>query len=169
VADEPFAVLLGDDIIDSQVPTIRQLMDARPSQNDAVVALMEVPLADTRRYGVCAGPWVNDSLMRVDVMVEKPSPETSPGRHAIVGRYVLPPDVFSILERTPRGSGGEIQLTDAIAELATAGRVSGLVFKGRRFDTGNVLGLLEASLHFASQRPELRDGLRKILKGMEPL
>jgi len=169
VADEPFAVLLGDDIIDAKVPAIRQLIEARSTESDAVVALMEVPLADTSRYGVCAGPWINDALMKVDIMVEKPSPEVSPGRHAIVGRYVLPPDVFSILERTPRGSGGEIQLTDAIAELANDGRVSGLVFEGRRFDTGNVLGLLEASLHFTAQRPELRDGLRKILKGMEAL
>ncbi len=105
--------------------------------------------------------------MQIQTMVEKPLPENAPGNHSIVGRYVLPPDVFPILERTPRGAGGEIQLTDAIAELASAGRVSGLVFDGQRFDTGNVLGLLRASLHYAAKRPELRQGLKEILREME--
>ena len=105
--------------------------------------------------------------MKVDTMVEKPDPKVAPGRHAIVGRYVLPPEVFSILEKTPRGTGGEVQLTDAIFQLAEQGRVTGLVFEGRRFDTGNVLGLLEASLHFTSKRPEYRDGLRAMLSRMD--
>jgi UTP--glucose-1-phosphate uridylyltransferase len=169
VADEPFAVLLGDDIIDAQRPAIQQLIEARTATEDAVVALMEVPLQETRRYGVCAGPWLAPSRMHIQTMVEKPSPEEAPGRHAIVGRYVLPYEVFSILERTPRGAGGEVQLTDAIAELAAAGRVSGLVFEGRRFDTGNVLGLLRASLHFTAKRPDLREGLKEILEEMESL
>jgi UTP--glucose-1-phosphate uridylyltransferase len=97
-------------------------------------------------------------------MVEKPRPEDAPGRHAIVGRYILPPEVFTILERTPRGAGGEIQLTDAIAELAAARRVSGLVFEGQRFDTGNVLGLIRASMHYAMKRPELREGILEIIE-----
>ena len=167
VADEPFAVLLGDDIIDSNTPAIQQLIDARNGPDQAVVALMEVPQEETRRYGVCAGPWLDSNRMKVDTMVEKPDPKVAPGRHAIVGRYVLPPEVFSILEETPRGTGGEIQLTDAIFQLAEQGRVTGLVFEGRRFDTGNVLGLLEASLYFTSKRPEYRDGLRAMLSRMD--
>jgi UTP--glucose-1-phosphate uridylyltransferase len=167
VGDDSFAVLLGDDIIDAKKPAIQQLIEARTATEDAVVALLKVPMQDTRRYGVCAGPWLAPSRMQVKTMVEKPAPEDAPGPHAIVGRYVLPSEVFSILERTPRGAGGEVQLTDAIAELAAADRVSGLVFEGQRFDTGNVLGLLRASLHFTAKRPELRAGLKKILEEME--
>ena len=167
VANEPFAVLLGDDIIDSRTPAIQQLIESRDDPTQAVVALMEVPQSETRRYGVCAGPWLDTNRMKVDTMVEKPDPTVAPGRHAIVGRYVLPPEVFSILERTPRGTGGEIQLTDAIFQLAEQGRVTGLVFEGQRFDTGNVLGLLEAAPHFTSKRPEYKDGLRSILARMD--
>ncbi len=164
VGDEPFAVLLGDDVVDSAVPAIGQLIAARAETGaEAVVALMEVPHEHTRRYGVCAGAWESPSRMRVRAMVEKPEPEVAPSDFAIVGRYVLPSRIFSILRSTPRGRGGEVQLTDAIAVLAAEGVVLGQVFDGQRFDTGDVLGLLRASLHFSRKRPELREGVDAIL------
>jgi UTP--glucose-1-phosphate uridylyltransferase len=165
VGHQDFAVLLGDDIIDSSRPAIGQLIDAhKPGQ--AVVALMEVPKEDTGRYGVCAGPMLSTTRMRVDAMVEKPPPEEAPSNCAIVGRYVLPADIWEMLEATTPGRGGEIQLTDAIAKLADQGRVYGEIFEGERFDTGNVLGLLRASLYYALKRPDLEPAVRAILEEM---
>lgn len=162
VGDQPFAVLLADDVVDAERPAVGQLVDAwQPGQ--AVVALMEVPREETRKYGVCAGTWRAPDLMDVREMVEKPEPAVAPSNHAIVGRYVLPPEIFPILERTPRGRGGEIQLTDGLAALAAQGRVLGKVFEGRRFDTGNVLGWLEATLHYARKRPDLAAGVEALL------
>lgn len=162
VGDQPFAVLLADDVVDAERPAIGQLIDAwEPGR--AVVALMEVPRAETRKYGVCAGEWLSPDRMSVSAMVEKPDPADAPSNHAIVGRYVLPPDIFEILRRTPRGRGGEIQLTDALAALAAQGRVTGKVFEGQRFDTGNVLGWLDATLHFARKRPDLAGPLAEII------
>lgn len=162
VGDQPFAVLLADDVVDATTPAIGQLMaDWEPGR--AVVALMEVPRAETCKYGVCAGTWQRPDLMDVERMVEKPEPAVAPSNHAIVGRYVLPPEIFEILARTPRGRGGEIQLTDGLQALAAQGRVRGKVFEGRRFDTGNVLGWLEATLHYARKRPDLAAGLEALL------
>jgi UTP--glucose-1-phosphate uridylyltransferase len=164
VGDQPFAVLLGDDVIDAgDDPAIGQLLRVHADAPDsAVVALMEVPADQVDRYGICAGSFAG-GRMRVDAMVEKPRPDEAPSRYAIVGRYVLPPDIFDILDRTPRGRGGEIQLTDALAVLAEQGRVTGATFTGRRFDTGHVVGLLHASVHFARQRPELREAVDAML------
>lgn len=168
VGDEPFAVLLGDDVVDSAVPAIGQLLAAREAAGaEAVVALMQVPHEHTRRYGVCAGEWESPARMRVRAMVEKPEPEVAPSDFAIVGRYVLPSRIFEVLRRTPRGRGGEVQLTDAIAVLAAEGAVIGEVFEGQRFDTGDVLGLLRASLHFSRKRPELREGIDAILAELQ--
>ena len=166
VGDGPFAVMLGDDIIDSEVPAIAQLMSAHKA-GEAVIALMEVPREDTRRYGVCAGQMVAPNSMRVSEMVEKPDPAVAPSNFAIVGRYVLPEEIWDLLAKTPPGAGGEVQLTDAIAMLASLGRVEGRVFEGERFDTGNVIGLLRATLHYAFKRPELAGPLRSVLQEFE--
>lgn len=165
VADEAFAVFLGDDIVDAPVPAIAQLREAwlGADNNPAVLALMEVPREDTRKYGVCAGEMLSDTVMNVSAMVEKPDPEDAPSNFAIVGRYILPTEIFSILEQTPRGRGGEIQLTDAIAVLAQQGRVLGRVFEGERFDTGNPLGLLRAALHFMGKDPVLGAGVDAVV------
>ncbi len=163
VGNEPFAVLLGDDIIDAKVPCIGQLARVHADSGGAVVALLEVPRAETRRYGICAGEMELPDRMRVRAMVEKPAPEDAPSNLSIVGRYILPPEIFDILRATPPGAGGEIQLTDALAVLAARGEVRGLLFEGRRFDTGNPLGLLEATLHEALKRPEYADGVRSLL------
>lgn len=164
VGDEPFAVLLGDDILDASAPVIGQLAAEYARHPGAIVALREVPREETRRYGICAGPMLRPDLMRVEAMVEKPLPEEAPSNYSIVGRYVLPPAIFPILERTPRGAGGEIQLTDALAVLARRGEAFGLVFEGQRFDTGNPLGLLDATLHYALKRAEFRDGALELLR-----
>jgi UTP--glucose-1-phosphate uridylyltransferase len=162
VGDAPFAVLLGDDIMDSDPPAISQLIAAH-NVDQAVVGLLEVPLEDTRRYGICAGPFDEAGRMQVREMVEKPEPADAPSRFGIVGRYVLPPDIFEILGQTKPGRGGEIQLTDALATLASQGRVTGVPLFGTRLDTGNVMGLLRATLHYARKRPELRPQLDAIL------
>jgi len=163
VGDEPFAVLLGDDIIDAKTPAIGQLARVQAETGGAVVALQEVPRSETKRYGICAGEMETADRMRVRAMVEKPAPENAPSNLSIVGRYILPGEIFDILRRTPPGAGGEIQLTDAIAVLAARGEVCGLLFEGRRFDTGNPLGLLEATIHEALRRPEYAEGARALL------
>ena len=164
VGDEPFAVLLGDDIIDAPTPAIGQLARVHAETGSAVVALQEVPRSETKRYGICAGEMEAPNRMRVRAMVEKPAPEDAPSNLSSVGRYILPAEIFDILRRTAPGAGGEIQLTDAIAVLAARGEVCGLLFEGRRFDTGNPLGLLEATLHEALRRPAYAEGARALLK-----
>ncbi len=163
VGNEPFAVLLGDDIIDAPTPTIGQLAQVFAEWGGAVVALQEVPRADTKKYGICAGEMETADRMRIRAMVEKPAPEQAPSTLSIVGRYILPPEIFGILETTAPGAGGEIQLTDALAVLAARGQAQGILFAGRRFDTGNPMGLLEASLHFALKRPEYAEAARALV------
>ena len=163
VGDEPFAVLLGDDIIDANTPVIGQLIEAQSKPGEAVIGLLQVPRSQTASYGICGGNWETPTQMKVEEMVEKPHPDEAPSTHAIVGRYVLPPEIFTILETTPRGAGGEIQLTDAISVLAQRGDVRGILFEGDRFDTGNPAGLLRASIHFARKRPDLKAEIDAII------
>ena len=189
VGNEPFAVLLGDDIIDSDTPVVGEMIDIFHRYKKAVVSLLDIPNKDTRRYGVCSGEWLQSidqnsksgveakqkiqqsNIMRVQNMVEKPHPRLAPmhdGRYyGIVGRYVLPPEIFDLIEDTPPGEGGEIQLTDALHMLAKNDKVLGHCFDGVRFDTGNALGLLRASLYQATKRSELQDGLADILTEMQ--
>ena len=164
VGDEPFAVLLGDDIVDNESPTIGDMINIHQKNGDAVVALLEVPKKDTQSYGICAGPFESEHCMRIEQMVEKPHPNLAPSNFGIVGRYVLPAEIFTLIEQTPPGKGGEIQLTDAIHMLARQGKVLGYKIKGERFDTGNALGLLRASMYQALKRPELKEGFLKILQ-----
>ncbi len=164
VGDNPFAVLLGDDIIHNPAkPGLRQLLDVWDQHGQCVVALIEVPREETKRYGICDGT-LRGRLMEVTGMVEKPDPADAPSNLSIVGRYVLPGEIFDILERTPKGAGGEIQLTDALAVLASRGQAWGYLFEGRRYDTGNVLGWLEATVGLALERPELAPQVREILR-----
>jgi UTP--glucose-1-phosphate uridylyltransferase len=171
VGDEPFAVLLGDEVIFSQEPALGQLLSvhAQAPAGSAAIALMEVAQEDTRRYGICDGEWLDAQRMQVRAMVEKPEPDQAPSRQAIVGRYVLPPDIFEILAQTQPGAGGEIQLTDALAVLAEQGRVIGARFEGERHDTGNALGLLRAAMHAAARDPELRGDFTVILSEFSAL
>ncbi len=151
VGNEDFVVILPDDIVDAEEPVVAQLLRVHAEVGGAVVSLKNVPRERTNRYGICAGPMVNETLMRIERMVEKPKPEEAPSTLSIVGRYVLPAAVFDLLRDTRPGAGGEIQLTDALARLPLA---HGHVFSGQHFDTGNPVGLLEAQLHYATKHPE---------------
>ena len=163
VGDEPFVVLLGDDIVDHAVPCSKQLMDVFASHGP-VVGLRQVPKADTRLYGVIAGTQVAPRTHRIDTLVEKPEPDVAPSNLAVVARYVLPPEIFPILERTPPGKGGEIQLTDGLQILARQMPLFGYEFEGERYDAGDKLGFIEAQLAFAMKRPDLGPRLKPILR-----
>jgi UTP--glucose-1-phosphate uridylyltransferase len=169
VGREPFAVLLGDDIIDSRDPLLIRMLNVQSERNTTVVALLEVDPSIAHLYGVATVEQTEeDDVVRVTGLVEKPSPGTAPSNLAIIGRYVLRPEIFEILEHTEPGKGGEIQLTDALQELATGpewgGGVHGVVFRGRRYDTGDRLDYLKAIVQLASDRDDLGPEFRPWLK-----
>jgi UTP--glucose-1-phosphate uridylyltransferase len=165
VGDEPFAVLLGDDIIDARDPLLPRMLEVQEELNTNVVALLEVAPSQTHLYGIATVEATgDDDVVKITGLVEKPAPGESPSNYAIIGRYVLRPEVFDVLERTGPGKGGEIQLTDALQELASnpsiAGGVHGVVFRGRRYDTGDRLDYLKAIVQLASDRDDLGPGFR---------
>ena len=164
VGDEWFGVLLGDDLIDSDDPGIGQLARVSLQTGKATVALMPVPDDQVHLYGIAAGAKLADGNIQVETIVEKPARGTAPSNLAVIGRYVLPPDIFGILEQVKPGAGGEIQLTDALAVLAKEGRLVGVRFKGERHDAGDRLGYLQANIAWALKRPELREGLLAYLR-----
>jgi UTP--glucose-1-phosphate uridylyltransferase len=164
VGNEPFAVLLGDDLIDSKVPCTRQLAEIYEKENASVVGVMEVPSEDVSKYGIVGGKMLNPKLMQVNELVEKPSPSSAPSRWAIPGRYVLSPTIFDCLKETKPGKGGEIQLTDGLQLLARREKLFAYQFDGVRYDTGDRLGFIDATLAFALRRPDLKDGVREIMK-----
>jgi UTP--glucose-1-phosphate uridylyltransferase len=168
VGDEPFAVLLGDDLIDDDAdPGIGQLMRVQGETGAAAVAIMEVPAGKEHMYGIVTGDLDASGRMRIRDMVEKPKPGTAPSRWAIVGRYVLPAAVWPYLAATRPGAGGEIQLTDALRELArTPDGMYGVVIAGTRHDAGDRLGYLRANLAYALKRPELRDAVLALCREM---
>ena len=162
IGNEPFAVLLGDDVFDAAVPCTRQLLDVYASHGP-VIALNAVAPDKTHLYGVIEGTRVRERLHRVHSLVEKPAPGTAPTNLSVMGRYVLPAEIFDILETTPPGKGGEIQLTDGLQTLARRMPLFGLEYEGRRFDAGDKVGFVEATVSFALKRPELARELRPIL------
>ena len=164
IGDEPFAILLGDDLIDSKVPCTRQLIDIYEKHHGSVVGVMEVPADDVSKYGIVGGRSVGDRLMHVDRLVEKPRPADAPSRFAIPGRYVLSPRIFDCLRRTRPGAGGEIQLTDGLQLLAQEEKLFAYQFEGTRYDTGDRLGYIDATLTFALRRPELAPGVRDLMR-----
>jgi UTP--glucose-1-phosphate uridylyltransferase len=164
VGNEPFAVLLGDDLIDSTVPCTKQLVEIYEREKASVVGVMEVPEADVSKYGIVGGKMLNSRLMHVDRMVEKPQPKDAPSRFAIPGRYVLSPGIFDCLRETKPGKGGEIQLTDGLQLLAQRERLLAYQFEGTRYDTGDRLGFIDATLAFALKRPDLAPGVRELMK-----
>jgi UTP--glucose-1-phosphate uridylyltransferase len=155
VGDEPFVVMLGDDIIDAAVPVTKQLAECYARTGMGTIALMEVPLEETSAYGIAAGHPIDDRTLRIERLVEKPR-ANPPSRLAVIGRYVLPPRIFELLEQVTPGVGGEIQLTDALAMLAREEGLVGYRFEGDRYDAGDRLGYLKANVAFALKRPELR-------------
>ncbi|MCP3163071.1 UTP--glucose-1-phosphate uridylyltransferase GalU [Myxococcus sp. AM011] len=172
IGNEPFGVLLGDDMIDAEEPGIRQLARVFRQYNQAVIALMEVPDDETHMYGIAAGTDLGDGVIRIDRVVEKPKKGTAPSNLAVIGRYVLPPEIFPILETQTPGVGGEIQLTDGLATLQKSHGLLGYKFKGQRYDAGDKVGYLKANIAYALKRPELRGGLleymREVVKTEKP-
>lgn len=166
VGDEPFAVMLADDLIESDTPCIRQLLEIFQETEESVVALMEVPQSEVHQYGVIKGKTVKPRLFQVEAMVEKPPAKEAPSRMAIIGRYVLRPEIFSILQSLPPGKGGEIQLTDGLAQLVRERKVFGCEFIGDRYDIGDKFGFVRATIAYALKRPDLKDKVLHYLKTM---
>ena len=164
VGAEPFAVMLADDLIDSETPCIRQLSDIFERTDESVVALMEVPETEVQQYGIIKGKVVQERLYQVEATVEKPPAKEAPSRMAIIGRYVLRPEIFSILQKLPPGKGGEIQLTDGLAQLVREREVYGCEFLGDRYDIGDKFGFVRATVAYALKRPDLKDKVLEYLK-----
>ena len=165
VGDHPFAVLLPDDVILADEPCLRQMRRVFEDTGRPVVALMEVKPEETSRYGIVAGDMLGNRRFHITDMVEKPK-SNAPSRYAIIGRYILPPDIFPMLEHTGKGAGGEIQLTDALRELVTRGEFYGYVFEGRRYDAGEKLGYLKATVDYALRHPSLGAEFRTYLESV---
>jgi len=179
IGDEPFAVLLGDDLIDHRDPILPKMIAVHQRFGGCVLALMEVPAANISLYGAAAIAPIDaadgfEDVVRITALVEKPSAESAPSNFAVIGRYLLTPEIFDVLRNTKPGRGGEIQLTDAIAELTqrsdNGGPVHGVIFKGRRYDTGDKLGYLQATVRMAVERedlgPEFRAWLQRFVKDL---
>jgi UTP--glucose-1-phosphate uridylyltransferase len=168
VGDEPFAVILPDDVIDGDVPCLKQMIGIFDEKGGSVLATQTIEGPAISAYGVLAGSRdpANERLYDCTGMVEKPKFEDAPSTQAIIGRYVLTPRVFELLEQTEPGAGGEIQLTDGIKALAKEERVFGYNFEGKRFDAGDKFGMLQATVEFALKRPEFADKFREYLKGL---
>jgi len=168
VGDEPFAVLLGDDLIDAEIPCIKQMIDAYQEMNGALIAIQKVPRSETHLYGIIKGKRVSDRIYRIEDMVEKPQQGRAPSNLAIIGRYILPPEIFEILEKVSPDGRGEIQLTEGLRELSRRLPVFGYEFLGDRYDAGDKLGYLQANISFALKHPELGPKLKRYLRNMKP-
>ncbi len=167
VGDEPFAVFLGDDIIDAKVPAMNQMVEVYKKYRHSVLAVQRVPKENISSYGVIKGERLEDGVFKVFDMVEKPRAEDAPSDLAVIGRYILTPDIFDYLEKTKPGKGGEIQLTDAIKSMASRHPVYALEFEGDRYDAGDKLGFLKANVSFALKRDELKGEFTQFLKGLK--
>ena len=169
VGNEPFAVLLADDLmvgpVDGQ-PVMAQMTAAFAQLGRSLLAVQEVPLDQVKRYGIVAGDQIEDGLVKVNRMVEKPSPESAPSRLGVAGRYVLTPGVFAEIRNQPKGAGGEIQLTDGIAALMKKEAVYAYAYKGTRYDCGSKEGFLQATVELALAHPEVGDQFREYLKSL---
>lgn len=157
VGNEPFAVLLADDLIDGDTPCVRQLLEIFEEKKESVIALMQVPQEEVHQYGVIKGTELRTRLYQVEATVEKPAAQDAPSRMAIIGRYILRPEIFSILTTLPPGRGGEIQLTDGLAQLVRERKVYGCEFVGERYDIGDKFGFVRATVAYALKRGDLRD------------
>ena len=164
IGDEPFAVLLGDDIVDADTPCLKQMINCYDEYKTTVLGVQEVAKENVDKYGILDVKHIEDRVYKVKDMVEKPAVEEAPSNIAILGRYIITPEIFNILENQEPGKGGEIQLTDALQTLATKEAIYAYNFEGRRYDVGDKLGFLEATVDFALKRPELRDEFIEFLK-----
>lgn len=163
IGDEPFAVLLGDDIVYSEKPCLKQLIQVYDIYNTTILGVQEVPKEEVYKYGIVDGKYVNKGIYKVKDLVEKPAVDKAPSNIAILGRYIITPAIFEILERTKPGKNGEIQLTDALRELVKQEDMYAYIFQGRRYDLGDKQGFLQATVEFALRREDLRDQFLKYL------
>lgn len=167
VGDEPFAVVLADDLIDADVPVLKQMIDLYEQHASSVVGVQNVPLEQTNQYGIVRPQSMGVRIHRVADIVEKPQPENAPSTLGVVGRYIFTPDIFNYLENVKPGTGGEIQLTDAIAAMLANDPVLAYEFKGRRYDCGCKLGYLEASVNFALKHPAISEQFTEIIAALQ--
>ena len=159
IGNEPFAVLLGDDIVDNETPCLKQLINAYDEYKTSILGVQEVAMEDTNKYGILDVKHIEDRVYKVKDMVEKPDVDKAPSNVAILGRYIITPAIFDILENQEPGKGGEIQLTDALKTLGKHEAIYAYNFEGRRYDVGDKFGFLEATIDFALKRDDLRDDL----------
>ena len=164
IGDEPFAVLLGDDIVQAETPCLKQLIDQYEQTLSSVIGVKRVPDNETHRYGIIDPIEQHGRRYQVRQFVEKPAPGTAPSNLAIMGRYILTPEIFLFLEKQEAGAGGEIQLTDAIQKLNEIQRVFAYEFEGKRYDVGEKLGFIQTTIEFALQHDELRDDLIQFME-----
>lgn len=170
VGNEPFAVLLGDDIVDAAVPCLKQLIDVYEDYGGSVLGVQQVPLNKVSSYGIVKPAKIKENLWQAEDLIEKPAVDEAPSQLAVLGRYIIEPEIFAMLEDTPPGRGGEIQLTDALRRLAAVRPVYAYNFEGRRYDIGDKQGYLEATVEYALKRPELRDKfLRYLVNTVKPV
>jgi UTP--glucose-1-phosphate uridylyltransferase len=167
IGDEPCAVLFGDDIVDGKVPAIKQLIQVYNETGCSVIGLKEVPKEEISSYGVIGGKAVDKGLFEVEQLVEKPKPEKAPSNLAIIGKYIITPAVFDCIENAERSSGGELRLIDGFQKLLKNQRIYGKILDGNRFDTGQKLGLIQATIEFALKRHDLGPELKKYLKSLK--
>ncbi|MBC2580253.1 UTP--glucose-1-phosphate uridylyltransferase GalU [Clostridium sp. DJ247] len=167
VGKEPFAVMLGDDVVDSKVPCLKQLIDCYNEYKTSIIGVQEVPDNQVYKYGIVKGMYIEDRVYKVKDLVEKPKIEEAPSNIAILGRYIITPAIFEILDNTIPGKGGEIQLTDALRTLISIEAMYAYTFEGRRYDVGDKLGFLEATVEYALKREELRKPFMEYLLNLE--
>jgi UTP--glucose-1-phosphate uridylyltransferase len=167
IGDDAFAVLLGDDIIDAKVPALKQMMDVYQRYPATILAIQKVPKSQTKNYGIIGGRKIEDGVYLVTDLIEKPSPEEAPSNLAIIGRYILTPEIFGALEHTPPGKGGEIQLTDGLRLLMKKRPIYAYEFEGVRHDAGDKLGFLKATVDFGLKNQEFGEEFRDYLKKLK--
>lgn len=167
VGDEPFAVLLADDLIQTDKPVLSEMIKKFDRLRASMAAVMEVEKDQTDKYGILDAQKVEDDIVRIDDMVEKPNPDDAPSNLAIIGRYILTPKIFEYLGKKEKGAGGEIQLTDAMKTLLKEQPIYGYKFKGKRFDCGDKVGFQMANLAFALERPDMKDKLLKFIRDIQ--
>ncbi len=167
VGNEPFAILLADDLLDGDPPVLKQMVDLYAHYHSSVIGVQDVPRKETSQYGIVDAKELEDGVYKINSMVEKPKPEDAPSTLGVVGRYILTPRIFNHLEKVQAGAGGEIQLTDGIASLLQQEQVLAYAYKGIRYDCGNKIGYLKATVQFALKHPEVNGEFRDYLSSLE--
>ena len=167
IGDEPFAVILADDLLHGQPPVLKQMVDVHNHYRGSVIAVQEVAREQTNQYGIVSARAWEKGVYKMDGIVEKPAPDKAPSTLAVIGRYILTPHIFELLEKTQVGAGGEIQLTDGIAQLLQKEQVLAYAFQGKRYDCGSKEGYLEATVEYGLRHPELKDKFRQYLSGLK--